>query len=778
MNSSSRLNVRPPAMRPGFGLGELLPHWKALFSPRHLKGDVLAGLRVAAVAIPLSLALGLASGVSPEVGLLSAMIAGVVCALFGGTSLLISGPAAALAVLIASSVGQYGLGGLIIIGLGVGLLQVITGMLGLGRVIRAVPMPVVSGFTAGIGTVLFIWQLPRALGVSPPDENHVFDVLVHLGQLLDQARPVTVFLTLVTMGLTLGLPKVMPRMPAPLIAVAFSTLTAWALSLSVQTLGMLPHALPQVSLPSLPASGWGSLLSTAFVIFALSSLASMMSGRVVASMGAGQRHDADQDLVGLGLGNIAVSLLGGIPVTGALARSVLNVQAGAHTRRASIIQALAILVAVLLFTPLLGHVPIAALTGVLLALAVRMLHPQDLITLWKASHLEAGVFLVTYLAVVLVDFAAGVQAGILAALAIAVVRLGRSQTGLLQLETPGPYRFLLSGPLTFLSSAKLETLRTEAEALDPSRSVVFDLSDVPSVDASGAELLTDVMRPLVANRPVVIQGAREEVQRAILRHPRGARFEPLFAVSEADVVAKLKGTALSASSRDRLVHGVERFRQRQRPQYESLFGQLAHGQKPHTLLITCCDSRISPNLITSTDPGELFIVRNIGNLVPHASSPLAPAVSSAIEYSLEVLGVSDVIVCGHSACGAMKALLSPKPPEGVPGVVTWLAEGKASLQGLPPDATPEDAAKHNALVQLRHALSNDSLRRKFEAGEVKLHAWFYDVASSEVLEFNEVTRTWNPLGTQVPSERASDTNGADGVDGAGVPAQAESAPSI
>ncbi len=746
-------------MRPALGLGELLPHWKALFSARHLKGDLQAGWRVAAVAIPLSLAIGLASGVSPEVGLLSAMIAGVVCALFGGTSLLISGPAAAMAVLIASAVSQYGLGGLVVIGLGVGLLQVVSGMLGFGRIIRSVPMPVVSGFIAGIGAVLFIWQLPRALGVTPPDESHVFDVFTHLGQLIGEARPVTVFLTLVTLGLTLGLPRVLPRLPAPFIAVAFTTVTVWALSLQVQTLGVLPHAVPQWTLPTLPTSGWGSLLSTVLVMFALSSLASIMSGSAVANLGVGQKHDPDQDLVGLGLGNMAVSLLGGIPVTGALARSALNVRAGAHTRRASIIQAVVVLAVVVLLTPVLAHIPIPALTGVLLALAIRMLHPQDLITLWKASHLEAGVFLVTFLAVVLVDFAAGVQTGIIVALAIAVVRLGRSQTGLLQMETHGPYRFLLSGPLTFLSSATLESLRAEAAGLDPARSVVFDLSDVPSMVASSAGLLVELMESLVeTNRRVVIQGARAEVRNALLRHPRGAQLEPLFAISESDVVEKLKGSN-PASTHDRLVHGVERFRQRRRSRYEPLFDQLAHGQKPHTLLITCCDSRISPNLITSTDPGELFIVRNIGNLVPHASSPLAPAVSSAIEYSLLVLGVSDVIVCGHSACGAMKALLAAKAPEGVPGVVDWLAEGKASLEGLPPDTSPEDLAKHNALVQLRHALSNDALRRKHEAGEVKLHAWFYDVGESEVLEYNETTRTWNPLGTKAPGRSASDANG-------------------
>ena len=777
LNPASRTAPPPLSRRPGFGLGELLNQWKALFSPRHLRGDVLAGVRVAAVAVPLSLAIALASGVSPEVGLLSAMIAGVVCALFGGTSLLISGPAATLAVLIASSVERYGAGGLVIIGLGVAVLQLLTGVLGLGRIIRSVPMPVVSGFIAGIGTVLFIWQLPHALGLPHPDEQHVFDVLTHLGTVIHQVRPSTVFLTLVTLGLTLGLPKVLPRLPAPLIAVAFTSLTAWALSLNVQTLGTLPHALPQLTLPTLPASGWGALLSTTLVIYALSSLASLMSGRAVANMGVGQRHDPDQDMVGLGLGNLAVSLLGGIPVTGAFARSALNVRAGAHTRRASLIQSLVIVLAVVLLTPLLTHIPIPALVGVLLAIALKMIHPQEFLTLWRTSHLEAGVFLVTYLAVVLVDFVAGVQAGILVALAIAVVRLGRSQTGLLQMQTQGPYRFLLSGPLTFLSSAKLETLRAEAAELDPSRSVVFDLSDVPSMDASGAELLAEVVFMLVdSQRRVVIQGAREQVRKALLHHPRGAQCEPLFAISEADVLAKLQGTTLAGGSRDRLVHGVERFRQR-RPEYNRLFGQLAHGQKPHTLLITCCDSRISPSLITSTDPGELFIVRNIGNLVPHASSPLAPAVSSAIEYSLEVLGVSDVIVCGHSACGAMKALLSPTPPSGVPGVVTWLAEGKASLVDMPPNATPEDAAKHNALVQLRHALSNDALRRRYEAGEVKLHAWFYDVGLSEVLEYDETTRTWNPLGTQLSGERGPGANGSEhaGSNGSG---HAEPAPII
>jgi carbonic anhydrase len=266
------------------------------------------------------------------------------------------------------------------------------------------------------------------------------------------------------------------------------------------------------------------------------------------------------------------------------------------------------------------------------------------------------------------------------------------------------------------------------------------------------------------------------VQRLLLRQAaEDSRFENLFALTESDVVERLQGTTLP-SPRDRLAHGVERFRRARRPRYGELFGRLAKGQTPHTLLITCADSRISPSLITSTDPGELFIVRNVGNLVPQNDSPLSPAVTSAIEYGLEVLGVSDVIVCGHSACGAMKALLSKDKPEGLPGVVNWLAEATPVLGKLSPDASPEDAAKANALVQLENALTNPVLRRKYDAGEVRLHAWFYDVGHSEVLEFEPKTGVWAPLGTPMLDKSAhADGDGRQPAQGNGHASQEDAA---
>lgn len=760
MNPStlSRPQPRSSPLRLDLGLRRLLPEWKALLSRRYLEEDVLAGLTVACIAIPLSLAIALASGVAPEVGLVTAIIAGIVCALFGGTPLAVSGPAAAMAVLIASAVQQHGVGGLLVIGLGVGLLQVLTGVLGLGRLIRFVPVPVVAGFTAGIGAIILIGQLPRALGLPPPEQSHVLDVLTHVGRLLHEARPASLVLSGVTLAIVMGLPRVLPRLPAPLIAVIVPTVLCVVLGLDVQTIGALPRSLPAPRLPALPESGWGPLLSTTLAVYALASLETLLSSGAVDKLSRGPRHDPDQELVGQGLGNLAVSLFGGIPVTGVIARSALNVQAGARTRRSAIVHSLALLAAVFLLAPIMGRIPIAALAGVLLAVALRMLHPRELRALWRISRSEAGVYLVTFVAIVGVDLIVGVQAGLVAALAIAAVRLGGLRARVLRVESPGPHRFLLSGPISFLSVAKLERLGSEAGELEASRGVVIDLSGVTAMDASGSELFLGLVRGLRGRGTrVALLGSRPEVQQVLLRQHGGDELPPLLAHTEADAALLLE-TSAPTSSHERLVRGVEHFRQEHRERYAPLFHQLAEGQKPHTLFITCADSRISPNLITSTEPGELFVVRNIGNLVPRVGSSMDASVSSALEYAVGVLGVTDVVVCGHSGCGAMRALLGGDVPNELRGVRRWLEEARALLGTLPVDCTPEEAARRNALLQVDNALSHPLLRQKVEAGEVRLHAWFYDVGSAELFEWDSKSGVYCPLGRagpQVPREDAA-----------------------
>ena len=720
------------------GVRRLLPEWRALVSSAHLKDDVVAGLTVACVAIPLSLAIALASGVAPAVGLVTAIVAGVVCALFGGTRLAVSGPAAAMAVLIGTLVQEHGLAALLVVGVGCGLLQILTGVLGLGRFIRLVPLPVVEGFTAGIGAIIFIGQLPRALGLPPPELSHVFDVVTHIAELIHQTRPTAVIVTAVSLVVIYGLPRLTRRVPSHLAAVDLATLAVTILGLDAATIGEIPRSLPGPRLPELPRGvALSTLAGSTLVVYALASLETLLSSAAVDKLASGPRSDPDQELIGQGLGNAASALFGGIPITGVIARSATNVAAGAKTRRSAIIHALALILVVVAAAPLIGRIPIAALAAVLFSVAFRMLNPRSFVRLWSRSRADGIVFAVTFVVIVFVDLLKGVQWGVVAALVIAAIQLGRTRMQVRGARAGEHYVFELEGPLTFMSSLDIESLRGELDLLEPERGALIDLRGVTMMDASGAEMLAGIVEHARSRglRPVVLGLADDH--RAKLVSAAGDDVAALLVGSEREA-ATLLGESTSADRRLRA--GVEQYRRSLRPSYAHLFEQLADGQAPHTLFITCSDSRISPNLITATEPGELFIVRDIGNLVPPERIPASgSSVGAAVDYAVGVLGVRKIVVCGHSGCGAIKALLATGDrPVPYPNLEAWLerTDVRELLRALPRALAPDEIARLVALGQLDRLRTYGVVRRAIEEGRLSLGAWFFDVGSGELEEWS------------------------------------------
>ncbi len=744
-------------LRPRLDLGvrSLLPDWKELLSTKHFGADLGAGLTVACIAVPLSLAIALASGVAPAVGLVTAIIAGIVCAIFGGTPLQVSGPAAAMAVLIASIVQEHGIVALLFIGIGCGILQIVTGTLGLGRFVKLVPLPVIEGFTAGIGAIILIGQLPRALGLPPPAQSHVFDVITHIADLLHQTKPAAVGVTLVTLALIYAIPRVTKRVPSQLIAVVVATVITGLMNLDAATIGTIPRSLPMPSLPSLPSDlKLGAIIGSTFVVFALASLETLLSSSAVDRQAPNQKKsDPDQELIGQGLGNLASALFGGIPVTGVIARSGTNIQAGARTRRSAIIHSLALLIAVFAAAPLIEKIPIAALAAVLFSVAFRMLSPAVFRHLWKHSRSDGIVYAVTFVTIVFLDLLEGVQWGVVAALAIAAIRLGRTRMEFRALRLRNHYHFTLEGPLTFLSSLDLDKLSQEVALLEPGRFVVFDARNVTTMDASGVEILATLVSDARAkNLEPVLLGVsgpnRAQVAAAI------ADAGKVMVDDERGLSDRIGSTNATVDARLRA--GVERFRATARPRYSDLFQQLADGQAPHTLFITCSDSRINPNLITSTEPGELFIVRDVGNLVPPASETQASPGGAAIDYAVGILGVQKIVVCGHSGCGAIKAILSDAPlPGGLRNLHAWLetTEARQAIRAMPQALHPDEIAKLNALAQLDRLRAYPIVAEKIAAGELSLTAWFFDVKTGELEEWSAVQQRYIPLGS--PDDRAS-----------------------
>ncbi len=736
-----------------FKMNELISGWKALVSPKWLQEDLFAGAIVACVAIPLSLAIALASGVPPEVGLITAIVAGIVCALSGGSPLAVSGPAAAMAVLIAAAIEKFGLTGLYFIGIGCGILQLLTGIFRLGFLSRFVPMPVVAGFTAGIGAIILINQFPRILGLPPGDDPHFTSILVYVSHSLHLIKWPVFWLSLLTLAITFTLPRFLPRFPAALIAVVVVTLIPSLFNIQVETVGNIPQSFSLPSWPKFPeGTSYTELFTDTFLVFILASLETLLSSTAVDKMTRSKPHNPNQELIGQGLGNIASALFGGIPVTSVIARSALNVQAGAKTRRASIFHALFLLIAVYCFSNEISRIPIAALAGVLISVALRMCHPREFLEFWHTSHSEALIYLITFIVIISADLLMGVQVGIVAALIIALLRLTYIKTSVHD-AIDRPTQLCIDGPLTFLAISHLDKMIAKLNAANYHHGIIFDLSRVPLVDTSGASHFIKLIEQLQTKHArLALQGIKPSCRKILLSVKSHIDLAKLIATDEAELI-----DILQLNKNDyvlnRLSHGVENFKQHRRQAYKFLFKKLADEQSPHTFFITCSDSRINPNLITSTEPGELFVVRNVGNVIPSIDASGVHGESAAIEFAVGILKVKEIVICAHSGCGAMKELISgtifkPEKSAEYPGIAKWLKTLDNVREQFPLKVTPEQAAKLNALFQMENLKTYPLIQEKLKAKKIRIRVWFYDIGKVELEEWNEEENMFLIIGSE------------------------------
>ncbi len=736
-----------------------LGEWKRYTDRTHLRGDLRGGVVVALSALPLSLAIALATDVPVELGLVTAFAAGLMGSLFGGTRTGITGPAAVMAVLLGQIVDRSGLAALFVVGLAAGILQLLTGMLGLARLFRVVPISIVRGFTAGVAITLMINQLPRALGLPPTDESHSLDVLLHLARTLEQAHVAAIGLMLVALLITLLLPRLIPWLPGPAIAMGVALLICLIGNFSevaVPTLG-------EVAMPfSRMHFGWpsGDMRQLAFdivAVFAVGSVESLTRATLIdRELENEAMHDPDQVLLGQGFANVASALLGGFPVTKVVLRSSFHRAAGARTPRGGVLAALLLVAFSVIAWPLLPLLPVPALVGVLVALCVRMLSITYLVDLWTVSRADAVVFIITVLAMVVFDASAGVQIGALIALIVGLVSVSRTRFELMKSPTEGaPHHVTLSGPLTFISTTKLDALTRSLFALPTEAGTLIDLRHVDSIDASAADhLISLVHKQRDRGMKVALLGANADVD-ALLRS-KGADLGDIFAKREADldrILDRVRGT----HSRTQLLAGVRRFQSELRDKLAPLLNELASGQAPHTLMLTCADSRVVPTLMTGTQPGELFVIRNIGALLPPFGHEALNDEGAGIEYAVKVLGVQHVVLCAHSGCGAMKALKMGGLPDEL-GALKYWAKAAQSLVPTPDAEGSVDAfAKATVVRQLDHLRSYPTVQRAVAAGELTLSAWFYDVEHAAITEWSEDNGKFNTLDDETRQARLSTT---------------------
>jgi SulP family sulfate permease len=520
--------------------------WREGYTAATLRADLAAGVVVGVVALPLAMALAIAVGVPPQHGLYTAIVAGGLVALLGGSRNQVTGPTAAFIVILAPIFTRFGMAGLLVAGVLAGLILLAMGLFRMGKLIEFIPHPVTTGFTAGIATVIAVLQVKDLFGLRLAHvPEHFAERVVAMAQAAGTANPWEPLIGLFTLAILLLFPRVTKRVPAPLVALASAAVLSLVLTrlagAHVATIasrfhseigGRVVDGIPQLPpMPMLPwlAPGPGgahmdlslatlrALLPSAFAIAMLGAIESLLSA-VVADGMARTRHDPDAELLALGVGNVVAPFLGGIPSTGAIARTATNVRAGGRTPIAAIVHAVTVLAAVLVLAPILGYLPMSALAALLLLVAWNMSEAKHFVhTLKVAPRSDVAVLLTCYGLTVFTDMVIGVGVGLGLAAMLFMRRMALvTEAGVASDETslpgavpPGVVVYRVSGPLFFGAAQK--AMGALGEIADDARAVVVQLDQVPAMDATGLVALESAIGRLRSNGIVaVLHGLRPQ----------------------------------------------------------------------------------------------------------------------------------------------------------------------------------------------------------------------------------------------------------------------------
>ncbi len=697
--------------------------------------DLSASLVVFLVAIPLSLGIAFASDAPVTAGLIAAVVGGVVAGLLGGSTLQVSGPAAGLTLVVAGFVQQFGWALTCAITVAAGLLQIVLGLSRVARVALAISPAVVHGMLAGIGVTIALAQLHVLLGGAPG--TGAWENLVQLPAQLLGVRTGEAVVGLVVLAVLLAwplMPAAVRAVPASLVGIVGATLLAWALSWDVARVDLPGSLLDSVRLPELPAGQWGAFALAVFTMTVIASVESLLSAVAVDKLkDHGKAADLDRELIGQGAANTVSGLLGGLPVTGVIVRSSTNVAAGARTRASAVLHGVWVLLFSLLLVGLIEQVPMAALAGLLVYVGFKLLKVADVRTARRQSELL--VYVTTVACVVFLDLLMGVLIGFALSVAMMLRRVVWAKLRVSRTPVPGGpdhWTVVVEGTLSFLSIPRLSRV----------------LSHVPDGAPVDVELAVDFLDHATYEHLAMWRDQHEKTGGAVhvdevsgihggmSRGGPGPVLPRWFAPWSAwqTTVPSQRDGEHDDAARP-LVSGVQEYHRRSAPLLRPVFEGLSDGQEPQAMFLTCADSRIVPNVITSSGPGDLFTVRNVGNLAPETDD----GVGASVHYAVEVLRVPALVVCGHSGCGGMRALLDGGAASDDP-VGRWLRSGLGSLHALRAGhpADPGEGSEVDRLSMVNVAVQVASLERlpvvreAVAEGRLKVLGMFFDIGAARL----------------------------------------------
>lgn len=693
-----------------------------------LRYDLPASLVVFLVALPLSLGIAVASGAPVLAGIIAAIVGGIVAGALGGSPLQVSGPAAGLTVVVAGLISQFGWAVTCAITVGAGVLQVLFGLSRVARAALAISPVVVHAMLAGIGVTIALQQVHVLLGGS--SNSSAWANISELPAQLMSAHWPAVLLGLLVIITLVGwrwVPAPVNKVPAPLVAIVGVTALSVLAPFDVSRIEINESLIDALALPSLPDGNWAAFVGGILTIALIASVESLLSAVSVDRMHNGPRTNFDREMIGQGTANMVSGAIGGLPITGVIVRSSTNVAAGARTRASAIMHGVWVLAFAVPFAGLAQMIPTAALAGLLIMIGLRLVNRAHIETAKLTGDL--AVYLITIVSVVFLNLLEGVAIGLALAIALTVWRVVRTK---IHAEPSGQNDWLVTieGSCTFLSLPKLtKTLATVPADADATVELSVDF-----IDHAAHQAIEDWCRQhrAAGNNVELHDLGAVEMDSAVLGPPIRS-FTPFDKRS-----GVVPWSSWQPQDTPSVLHGLAAYHRRTAPVLRPHMQDLTESQNPETLFLTCADSRVVPNVITSSGPGDLFTVRNVGNIIP--AGQVDESIEAAIAFAVDKLNVTSIVVCGHSSCGAMTAMLG-KTDAGDEHLESWLAHGSPSIEafddGRHPVAQSAAEAGFGAVDQLSMvnvAVQVQTLQSHPLGHRVNVIGLFYDIASAAVLK--------------------------------------------
>ncbi len=513
--------------------------------------DLKAGFITAVVALPLAIGFAIASGVHPVMGLYTAVIAGFLGSLIGGSKFSITGPTGAMTVLILSTLNKYGIEGILLAGLLAGIMQFLLGVVKVGKFVKFIPLPIISGFTAGIGVLIFIGQIPNSLGIKIQSHEFVGDTFKEIAGSISSTNMTAVLITLLTFAILMLLPKFFSRIkflkavPASIIALILTTVFAYfyASKTGIPTVGEIPSSLPSFKPVNFDWQLVKDILPASFTIALLGSIEALMCAVVSDGM-TGTRHNSNRELIAQGIVNMIVPFFGGIPATAAVARTAVNIREGARTRIAGMIHAVILLLTILFFAPVAQYIPKSFLAGMLMFVSLKMINVREIWTILHLSKSETLGLLITLSLTVLTDLVFAVEVGFVFAVILVFIRLinmiqvthhedidsSHSKIHLSQtIQNDKTLNknvaiYILQGPFFFGAMNVFDS--KVSEQIDTTMPhIIIDMEDVPFVDSTAAfRLLEFIHKRSKTGKKVYLTCMKPDVKKRLLKNQELKEF--------------------------------------------------------------------------------------------------------------------------------------------------------------------------------------------------------------------------------------------------------------